>query len=460
MNGGRALGRPTRVAVIGGGITGLAAAYRLRRLLGEEAVISVLEVHNRLGGKLKTIEVGGDPIEAGAEAFITRRPEALGLIEELGLTDELVYPSGMKPLLRIGGVLHPMPTGTVMGVPGEAASVRGLVDDETLRIIAAEESRPLEWIPGTDVSVGGFVGERMGRQVVTHLIDPLLGGVYSGSADGLSLRAAIPSLAAALDAGATSLTAAVRMALPTPSPGPLFATFADGYRTLLDALAERSGAHILVNTACERLARTDDGFYVDPVGEVDAVVLAVQAPVAAELLAGVAPEAARLTSGIELAGSVVVGMTFDSHAGVPENSGILVASDERDLTAKAFTMWSRKWPHVAARGPAVIRASFGRHGDEATLHYADADLVELARRDLATAIGFDAPLTATFVQRWWGGIPQHAPGHLDLVAGIRDAVDAIPGLQVAGAYLESVGVPGCIGSADRAADVIADTLGR
>uniref|UniRef100_UPI00036A1BB9 FAD-dependent oxidoreductase n=1 Tax=Rhodococcus sp. R1101 TaxID=1170698 RepID=UPI00036A1BB9 len=196
---------PPTVAVVGGGISGLVAAYRLRRSLGAAARIVVLERSSRLGGKLRTVPFAGDPVDVGAEAFIARRPEVLALAEELGLSDHIVHPSGARPLLYAGARVHPLPTGTLMGIPASAESVEGLVDDETLARIAAEPTVPLEWTRSSDVSVAELVRSRFGEQVVRRSVDPLLGGVYSGLSDTAGVRATVPTLAAALDAGATSL---------------------------------------------------------------------------------------------------------------------------------------------------------------------------------------------------------------------------------------------------------------
>lgn len=344
-----------------------------------------------------------------------------------------------------------------MGIPGGAESVAGLVDAATMAAVAAEPERPLRWEPGSDVSVGELVRERFGEQVVRRSVDPLLGGVYAGLADSIGVRAALPTLAAALDRGATSLTRAVAQALPAPSTAPVFGGIRDGYRALLDALRAAADVKVETGTAVTGLTRTATGWHLDPIGAVDGVVLATPAPVTARLLRGIAPEAADLAAGIELASSAVVALALAPDTALPENSGILVATDE-SLRAKAFTLSSRKWPHLAARDVALVRASFGRFGDDTLLYWSDADLIRAAAEDLTTVTGLDIRPLHAVVQRWRGGLPQYAPGHLTRIADLRSATADLRGLALAGSYLNGVGVPACAASGTAAAARITTDL--
>ncbi|MBC2643963.1 MULTISPECIES: protoporphyrinogen oxidase [unclassified Rhodococcus (in: high G+C Gram-positive bacteria)] len=446
------------VLVVGGGISGLVAAYRLRQRLGAGARITVADGAERLGGKLRTVELAGEPVDVGAEAFIARRPELPALLAELGLADQLVHPAGLRPLIWSEDALHPLPSNTLMGIPADADSLRGLVDGPTLARVAGEGAVPLDWTPGADTTVGALVGERFGPQVVRRSVDPLLGGVYSGLADTIGVRAAVPTLAAALDRGATSLSAAVADALPTPTPGPVFGALRGGYGVLLRALAEAASAQI-VHERVRALARDGEGWCADPLGRVDGLVLAVPAPQLAALLAGVAPRAAAAAADIPLASSAVVALALPTGADIPQNSGILVATDA-SLGAKAFTLSSRKWPHLAQREVTLVRASFGRFGDAAVVDAPDDDLIAAARRDLATVTGVSAEPVAAHVQRWHGGLPQYGPGHLDRVWVIEQEVAGLDGVEVSGALLHGVGVPACVAAATTAATRLAERVAR
>ncbi|MGV9662008.1 protoporphyrinogen oxidase [Nocardia niigatensis] len=446
-----------RFAVVGGGISGLVAAYRMRKALGDAAELILVERRDRVGGILRTVEIEGDPVDLGAEAFVGRRPEIPELMGELGIEDQLVHPAGKRPLVWSNGAGHRLPERTLMGIPAGPESVAGLVDAQTLAAIEQEPSRPLRWERGSDVSVGELVRDRFGEQVVRRSVDPLLGGVYAGLADSIGVRAALPTLAAALDRGATSLTRAVSDALPPPSTAPVFGGIRDGYRVLLDALRTAADVKAEIGTAVTTLTRTAQGWRLDPVGDVDAVILATPAPVTAELLREVAPQAAELAAGIELASSAVVALALPPETALPDNSGILVATGE-PLRAKAFTLSSRKWPHLAARDVALVRASFGRFGDPTPLSWSDDDLITAAVEDLTTVTSADIRPLRAVVQRWPGGLPQYAPGHTTRIADLRSATADLPGLALAGAYLDGVGVPACAATGTKAAARIIDHL--
>ncbi|KAA0023424.1 protoporphyrinogen oxidase [Antrihabitans cavernicola] len=444
----------TSVAVIGGGIAGLVAAYRLRHSLGDAATITVIEASDRVGGKLRTESLAGGSVDVGAEAFIARRPEVPALLTELGLADQLVHPAGLRPLVFAGGSLHALPAATLMGVPSGPDSMVGLVDDATIARITDEPNSALTWNRDTDVDVASLVAARFGEQVVARSVDPLLGGVYSGRADTIGIRAALPTLAKALDAGAPNLTQAVRDAMPQPSAGPVFGGIRDGYGVLLDALVAAADASVLTGTAVESLERVGDRWSVAPIGTFDAVVLAVPAPGLASLLGDSAPDAAGAASRIAVAASALVTLAFPADTALPQHSGVLIGSGE-PLHAKAFTLSSNKWPHLREREAVLVRASFGRFGDDSTVRWPDAELVSAARADLSTVLGVTAEPVGSVVQRWWTGLPQYGPGHLDRVRAIEDGVARLDGLEVAGGFLHGVGVPACVASGTAAAQRLA-----
>ncbi|MEU4741268.1 protoporphyrinogen oxidase [Actinosynnema sp. NPDC023658] len=465
----------SRVAVVGGGISGLAAAHRLRRLLGPDAEITVVEQSDRLGGKLRTAEVGGRAYDVGAEAFLHRRPEAVGLVTELGLTDQVVHPAKVPASIHAAGDTRPIPGYTLMGVPASADAVRQVLSHEGLRRVAAEPDLPPIRLDGADVSVGALLRERFGPEVDDRLVGPLLGGVYAGRTDVLGLRATMPQLATALDDGAGSLLAAAATAIPLPPPPgvtrpPVFGTLRDGLSTLVDRLARH--VDVRLGLPVRALVRLDRGWRLE-IGsaaaprhlDVDGVVLAVPAPAARKLLADVAPAASRRYAEVELASMAVVALALPPGTELPERSGVLLAEGERaagrggapdgvPFTAKAFTFSSRKWAHPAGE-PVLVRGSVGRHGEEHLLQRDDDELVAAVRHDLRELTGVTAEPIDAVVTRWGGGLLQYGVGHLDLVRGIEDAVTEVPGLAVAGATLHGVGIPACIATADAAAARVA-----
>lgn len=450
-----------RVAIVGGGISGTTAAYRLRTLLGEDARLTVFEATEVLGGKLRTTTLDDVRFDVGAEAFLARRPEVGALAAEIGLTDEVVAPTAVRATVRAGGRTVPLPSGTLMGIPADPAAVAGVLSAPGSQAVAAERQLPPVSLPAEDVSLGSFLRQRFGDELVDRLVDPLLGGVYSGGADGLGLRAVLPALADALDAGAGSVTDAVAGLLPSPGGSPVFGTFRGGMSSLVDRLTELAHAEVRTGATVRELRRSAVGWTVDG-RDFDAVVLAVPAPSARRLLRDAVPAAAEALSAVELASMAVVAFAFPEGTELPDASGVLIAAGERrpddvPFAAKAFTFSSRKWAHISDSG-VLVRGSVGRFGEVEQLRATDEELISSVRADLAVVAGVRAEPVAATVTRWGGGLPQYGVGHADLVARIERAVAEAGALAVAGATLHGVGIPACVGTADGAARKLADQL--
>ena len=463
------------IAIIGAGLAGLTAAYELRSTgsarAGEEddLKVDVYEATDRLGGKLHTVAFEAGPTDMGAEAFLARRQDAVDFFTELGLADSLVEPSGLRSLVWVDGEARALPTGGVMGIPSTSETVKHLVSEDTAQRIDTEAEREgFDWEVGGDVNVGKLVRERYGDEVVDNIVSSLLGGVYSCTADDLGVRATIPQLAEEFDRlaadGPVHLSTAVanlersRREMPT-GQGAVFKTFRDGYQELYETLAEKSGADIYIDAFISaislegsaeapkyRLKGGEDKAY-------DHVILAVPAPTAALLLKDIAPEASEALKTVKLANSAVVGMRFATDEGLPQNSGVLVSTGAEDVHAKAFTFSSRKWPHLAERGGALVRASFGRFGDNVAITASEDDLVDWALDDLETITGFDgraAGLEEIYVQRWLGGLPRFDENHLATVSKVRSLLLDEPKashISLTGAWAGGVGVPAVIADA-------------
>jgi protoporphyrinogen/coproporphyrinogen III oxidase len=452
-----------RIAVVGGGISGLTAAYRLRAALGDAATITVYESAGSLGGKLRTIELAGRRYDVGAEAFLARRPEATALVEEVGLTGELTHPTRVASTVRAGGQQVAMPAGTIMGVPGSVDAVAGLLSEQGHRQVAAEPGLAPVALDGSDIALGELLRSRFGDELVDRLVDPLLGGVYAGGADGLGLRATVPALACKLDAGATSLTAAAASLLPaSPSSAPVFGTLTGGLGTLIDRLVELVKPDVRLNTLVRALRPRPQGWVLelaDEAVDVDGVLLAVPAPAARRLLGGAVPDAASALRAIEVASMAVVALALPPGTELPPASGVLIGAGERHrdgtpMAAKAFTFSSRKWAHLDG-GPVLVRGSVGRFRDPGALRAEDDELVRLVRADLAELTGITADPLDAQVTRWGGGLPQYGVGHLEVIERVEHAVAETPGLAITGALLHGVGIPACIATAERAATRLA-----
>ncbi|MFE7441803.1 protoporphyrinogen oxidase [Streptomyces chartreusis] len=459
--------RPGHVVVIGGGIAGLAAAHRL---LGRGRRVTVLEASDRVGGKLLPGEIAGVRVDLGAESMLARRPEAIALAQEAGLAERLQPPASATASIWTRGALRPMPKGHVMGVPGTAAALSGVLSDEGLARIERDADLPRTEV-GDDVAVGAYVAARLGREVVDRLVEPLLGGVYAGDAYRISLRSAVPQLYQAARIH-DSLTEAVReiqaKAAANQQTGPVFMGIEGGVGQLPLAVAESvraRGGEIVTGAPVTELRREGSGGWRvvagDRVLRPDAVVVAVPAPAAADLLRAEAPGAAAELEGVEYASMALITLAYRrADAALPAGSGFLVPPVD-GRTIKASTFASQKWGWIADEDPdtIVLRTSVGRYGETEILGRDDAGLVDVSRRDLKEATGLDAAPLQTRVTRWTDGLPQYPVGHHARVARVREHVARVPGLAVCGAQYDGVGIPACIASAYAAVDQLDGDLG-
>ncbi|MEU9792272.1 protoporphyrinogen oxidase [Streptomyces sparsogenes] len=466
------------VVVVGGGISGLAAAHRL---LAGGARVTVLEASARVGGKLYAGEIAGVPVDLGAESMLARRPEAVDLARAVGLGDRLRPPATATASLWTRGGLRPMPRGHVMGVPGDLAplAASGVISEEGLARIAEEPRLPRAELT-EDVALGGFVAERLGREVVDRLVEPLLGGVYAGDVYRTSMRAAVPTLFDATRAHGSLTEGARALAARSAAAqaGPVFTGIDGGIGRLPLAVADavraaggeiRTGEPVrLLRPAAAGGGSREDGAagwtVVTERGEAleaDAVVLAAPAPVAARLLAADSPAASAELATVAYASMALITMAFRraDAAGLPQGSGFLVPPVDGH-TIKAATFSSRKWGWLGEADPDlfVLRTSIGRFEDEADLSRDDDDLVRISLADLGRATGLAARPVATRVDRWEGGLPQYPVGHLDRVARIRAEVAKLPGLRVCGAVYDGVGIPACVASARTAAEELLESM--
>ena len=455
------------VVVVGGGITGLAAAFFLK----DQAVrVTVLEGSPRLGGKLQASDVAGVAMDEGAEALLARRPEGIELIKAVGLGDDLVPAGVTSAAIYTRGALRSLPRRQFLGVPADLdeLAATGVVSPEGVARARDEHTRPAG---DRDVSVTEYIGSRLGVEVVDRLVDPLLGGVYAGRSEDLSFEATLAPLAVAARKHATLTGAATSLLPPAPAadaapakPAPVFVSLTTGLGALAEAIAKASGADVRLNAMTRDLKRTETGWrltigprsistgahpeYLDA----DAVILAVPAAPAARLLADTAGEAAAQLKQIPYASMAIVTLAFRAEEfPAQQRSGFLVpAVDGRAVKAATFS--TVKWPHLARQAPVhVVRCSIGRSGDVAVLQRDDQDLAALAAAELGDALGITAQPVAHRVTRWGGGLPQYNVGHLDRVAAIRAAVAQQPGLAVAGAAYDGVGIPACAATAKSAA---------
>ncbi|WP_312709777.1 protoporphyrinogen oxidase [Aciditerrimonas ferrireducens] len=452
------------VVVVGAGVTGLAAAFEL---VGAGQPVVVLEAGSAVGGKLRSVSVAGIPVDAGPDAVVARRPEAVGLAKEAGLGDDLVPPGVSGAFVWARHRLRRLPEGLALGVPTRLGPLArsGILGPLGLARAGLDllARRPAHEGPG-DAAVGALVTRRLGRQVAARLADPLIGGIHAGPTAAMSSAAVFPPLLAAARTPG-SLMRNLRPPAPPPSPpsGPAFLTLRQGLWHLAPVLAElvaRRGGEVRLDQPVEALHPVGAGRWrVQGPGldlEAAGVVLALPAWAAAQVLAEDPTTAGlgRRLGALEHASVAVA--TFAFRPGGPaerwrqaSGTGYLVPA-EQGLLGTGCTWLSSKWPHLAPGGPVLVRVSAGRDGDRRAEALDDQRLGRRLLAELRAVAGdVDEPLDAVVV-RWPEAFPQYRVGHLDWVAQLEAATALHPGLALAGAYLRGVGVPACV-AAGRAA---------
>lgn len=464
--------RRPHVVVVGAGVAGLAAALALLDSPRPPRV-TVVEASGRVGGKLLVGQVGGVVLDAGAESLLARRPEALALARAVGLGADIVHPAAHGAGVWLGDRVRPLPAGQLMGVPTDLAALAasGVLSLPGLARVPLDHVLPATRVDA-DVAVGRYVSARLGREVTDRLVEPLLGGVYAGHADELSMQAVLPQLAAAVRGERSLLNAArgVQAGALRDADRPVFAGLRGGVGRLPLAVADAvvgRGGRLRLDCPARELRRTVHGWEL-AVGDAstsqtlaaDAVVLALPGAPAARLLRELVAHVAAELAAVEYASVALVALAVPAAALPPmAGTGFLVPPVSGRLI-KAVTYASAKWAWVAQGGGdvAVLRCSVGRHGEEADLQRDDADLAAAAIAEVSAATGLAAPVLDWVVTRWGGGLPQYAVGHLGRVERVRAGLAAHPSLALAGAALDGVGIAACVASGQRAAAHVAHAL--
>ena len=448
-----------KVVVVGGGISGLAAARALEGLV-PDAEIVLLEASERVGGVLRTEHVDGFVIECGPDSFLSRKPRGVGLCEELGLGDELIgrRPENARSFVRLGGELHPLPEGLTGMIPTnlDALEESTLLSPEGKQRLAAEAELPPQ-PPGGDESIASFVTRRLGREAYERLVEPLTTGIYGGDGEQLSLQATFPQLRALELEHGSILRGLQALSVPSAAMRPPFLSLRSGMEALVHAVADDLRQTTTRGTAQAVSVRASSGRYAvedESLGivEVDGVILATPAYVAAELVAELDSELAETLAEIPYAGSAIVTLGYrrDEVAHPLDGYGYVVPRSAAS-SVLACTWTSSKWEGRAPDDHVLLRVFAG--GFERS----DEDLVRLARDEI-TLLGIRAEPVLTRVHRWPRRMPQYVLGHPERLDRIDAALERHPGLALAGAAYRGVGIPDCIHSGEEAARSLAASL--
>lgn len=448
-----------RVAVVGGGISGLAAALAF----DDTFDVTLYEASSRLGGPVNTVDFAGLRVDTGPDSFLARRPEMIDLATSLGLGDTLVAPSAGEAGVWSRGKVRTLPKGLVLGVPRSMGGLARSGIVSPLAVGRAALDRVLPATPlGDDFAVGDLVRKRFGRAVQERLVDPLLGGIHAGRSERLSAAVGAPQLLA----GARNDKSLMR-SLPTPPPStdPVFLTVPTGLGSVVDAAKkelETRGATIRLNIVVSELQADGTQWMVN--GErYDGVVLATPAGVTARLLVGEAPDASAALSTMEYA-SVTLTLLAYPDTSLPEPyrlSGYLVPRPENRLTS-AISWASAKWAHLRGNGMEIVRVSTGRIDDRRHESIDDVELVARLHEELVEATGLRATAPSEVrICRWPSALPQFKVDHLAKVAkhAHSAASNAEAPLRLAGSTYEGLGLPACVASGRAAAKAVSERVG-
>jgi oxygen-dependent protoporphyrinogen oxidase len=453
-----------RVVIVGGGVAGLTAAYRLSRT-DDPPAVTVLETDEHVGGKLRSVEVGGLTLDAGADSFVARKPWAVDLCKELGLGGELVAPGSSGAWLWTERGLVPMVPDAAFGIPGDVGDVfrwpglsrrgrRRAARDLLIRIRRSE----------SDESLGALLRRRLGDEATDLAVAPLLAGLFAGDVDRLSTRATFPELRSWERSQGSLIrgSQAAHRSARGMEAGPLFLRLRGGTATLTDRLADRLGPSVVrTGAAATAIEQTAGGGFEVLTAHgarlpADAAIVATPAWAAAELLEGIAVAAAADLLGIPYASTAVVLLVYPegTQPSLPAGTGFVVPRGRAPMTA--CTWLSSKWPSEDFGTRAVVRCYVGSAGADDVVDAADTELVEACQRHLAALLPLPERAAQTAVVRWHRALPQYEVGHLEDVARIRASLPA--GIFVTGAAYDGVGIPDCVRGARAAAERASDHL--
>ncbi|CAM3991802.1 protoporphyrinogen oxidase [Cohnella lubricantis] len=502
-----------RVAVLGGGITGLSAAFYLKRIAKEQGrniEVTVLEKSDRFGGKVNTLRKNGFVIERGPDSFLGRKLPMLRLARELDLLDELVgtNPQATKTYLAYGGALHPMPKGLNLGIPNDlGAFARNSVVSPLGKLRALDELRLPPKTDDGDESVGGFLERRLGREMVERIGEPLLAGIHAGDLYKLGLKATFPQFAEmerkygsvirgmiearkkAPVAGAKAAEARSAAVGGAKIPPTAFLTFRRGLSTLIEALEERlraEGCELRIDAEVTAIRKPADGAGgaeaaagkataeigadTPAVGaasagtayrleladgsavEADAVLLTLPAFATGSLLAPHVDASALTTMDYASVANIVLAYDARDFDHKLDGSGFLVPHGEgRAITASTWT--SSKWGNTAPAGKRLIRCYVGHSTDASALDLSDEELTAAVKRDLRELMGLTAEPEFIEITRLRRSMPQYPVGHTDRIAALRhELAERLPGIYATGAPFDGVGLPDCVEMAKAAAE--------
>jgi protoporphyrinogen/coproporphyrinogen III oxidase len=469
--------KPKHLVILGGGITGLSAAFYVQKFFGEQKLpvsITVIEQSEHLGGKINTLHKEGFIIEKGPDSFLARKMPMIELTQELGLEDQLVptNPQAKKTYILRKGRLHRMPAGLVLGIPTQ---MMPFLKTNLLSIMGKLRAGLDLLLPqrkeSSDESLGGFLERRLGREVVENIAEPLLAGIYAGDTHKLSLQATFPQFQlseqkfGSLIKGmlANKKNPAVVTNTPSVAKNSLFLSYKNGLRTIIDGLVGAlKETKLLTGQTAVAINALDRGYQItlangDRVAA-DGIIVALPAFATAKLFPQI--QLVQALAQIPYVSVANVILAFD-HRNIGhdlDGSGFLVPRNEgRFITACTWT--SAKWKHTAPDDKVLLRCYVGRSGAEGWISLSDKEIVKLVRNDLQQILGISADPAFTEVTRLLRSMPQYPVGHLQTIKAARNQLnETMPEVFLAGAAYQGVGLPDCIQQGKEAAQQVVNSL--
>jgi oxygen-dependent protoporphyrinogen oxidase len=459
-----------KVVIVGGGFSGLATAHYIHNQLGTDVELTVLEGGSRLGGKVANQHFSGHLVDTGPDAVLVRAPAMAALLEELGLTSEIVAPASLGAHVWSRGKLRRLPTGTLFGVPDRLIPLvrSGLMSPAGLARAALDLVLPRRHPSSTDPSIAELVTPRLGSQVFDRLVEPLLGGVHAGRAAELSAHSTVPDIER-LARGNRSLYLGLRKMrrhAPPSTGAPVLVTLTGGLGRMVDVLVSRlADDNLRLNAAVRTVAQMGTGYRLTLTDgqsiAADAVVLATPAYATAGLLADLAPDAATVMAEIPYVDVATIWLSYprSTMGRALDGTGFLVPPEEGKFMV-GCTWSSAKWPHLADDDLVLIRCMVGRRGDRRWVDMDDDTMVRRVHEELVEAMGLTAGPDQQSIQRWPLAMPQYLVGHQDRLDALDVAIHHLPGLYLTGASYRGIGLASCVADAKRTAQDVAHDVSQ
>lgn len=462
-----------KIVIVGGGITGLSAAYYLQKEIEAYQLpyeVKLLEASDRLGGKINTVREHGFTMEKGADSFLARKEPGMRLVESLGLQEQIIRNQTGQAYVLLEDILHPIPAGSYMGIPVQKKpfSESNLVS-EVGKVRALKEIDLAKGDQELDQSLGAFFRRRFGDEVVENLLEPLLSGIYSGDIDQMGLMATFPNFYQ-LEQEHGSLLRGLRETLPkgqanTGKKRGQFVSLKNGLETMIEALEEELGENTyLLNTKLEQIECRGERYLLQ-IGngdhvEADAVMMTIPHKELSSLFSEITFLQSLDEIPVTSVANVVLGFDAQSLKNELRGTGFVVSRNS-DFRLTACTWTHRKWPDTAPDGKILLRAYVGKPTDQAIVDLSDDEIEAIVLKELEQIMDLNGQPEFSMVTRWKEAMPQYTIGHKERVEQVRkEMAQALPGIFLAGSSYGGVGIPDCIAQGEEAVAAVLQFLKR